>query len=44
LKNVFEKIKDNKSTIIINPEVLNNNFVGPTIDFCNKMLGDKTSE
>ncbi|MGA3059006.1 MAG: hypothetical protein ABSD92_01410 [Candidatus Bathyarchaeia archaeon] len=43
-KNVFEKIKDNKSTIIINPEVLNNNFVGPTIDFCNKMLGDKTSE
>jgi hypothetical protein len=37
-KNVFEKIKENKGSIIINPEVLNHSFVGPTIDFCNKML------
>jgi len=37
-KNVFEKIKDNEGRIIINPEVLNHSFVGPTIDFCNKCL------
>jgi len=40
-KNVFEKIKDNKGSIIINPEVLNHSFVGPTIDFCNKCLETK---
>ena len=40
-KNVFEKIKENKGNIIINPEVLNHSFVEPTINFCNKMLENK---
>ena len=42
-KNIFEKIKENKSSIVINPEVLNHSFVGPTISFCNKMIENKIS-
>ncbi|MCJ7631996.1 hypothetical protein MUP77_06335 [Candidatus Bathyarchaeota archaeon] len=42
-KNVFEKIKENNGSIIINPEVLNHSFVRPTIDFCNKMLESRIS-
>jgi hypothetical protein len=41
-KNVFEKIKENNRSIIINPEVLNHSFVVPTIDFCNKMLENRS--
>jgi hypothetical protein len=37
-KMIFEKVRENKETIIINPEVLNHSFIGPTIDFCKKYL------